>query len=236
MGAVSKLKQISLPVLELLQQNPSLASSFFAAKYLLESPRMIRWTDQFADQTKQKANFLAEWTTPELDLNKSWDELTFFLAGYIPCHVTSGWIAPDLRVSKIEKSRKLWNRLFSFKHLPLEKDFLPFLVVETSAWDKLPLVNAIGTGKEIDYETGYGPVRYLLPQEVEQVLDGLLKLSESGFQQRFRREAAKAERCPWIDWSDPEEMLESMTDYYNEIVGYYRAAAIAQSAMLLYLI
>lgn len=235
MGAVGKLKQISLAALELLQQNPSLVSSFFAAKYLLESPRMIQWTDQFADQTKQKANFLTEWITPELDLNKSWGELTFFLAGYVPCHVTSGWTAPDLQVSKIGKSRKRWNRLFSFKHSPLEKDFLPFLVVEASTWDGLPLVNAVGTGKEIDYETGYGSVRYLLPQEVEQVLDGLLKLSQSGLQQRFRRESTRDEPCPWIDWSDPEEMLESMTEYYNEIVDYYRAAAIAQAAMFLYL-
>jgi hypothetical protein len=73
-----------------------------------------------------------------------------------------------------------------------------------------------------------------LPSEVKEVLNGLRKLSKSGFQKRYKRESAKEESCPWIDWSE-DEMLEWMTDYYNEIVAYYQDAVTQQRAMLLYL-
>lgn len=110
------------------------------------------------------------------------------------------------------------------------------LVIKNSAWDGLPLVNAFGAGTEIGYETGYGPVRYLISSEVEQILDGLLELSPEGYQNRFIRESQKAEPLPWIDWSeDRAEILDWMTDYYNEIVDYYRCAVSQNQALLLYL-
>ncbi|MEH2245179.1 hypothetical protein [Nostoc sp.] len=66
------------------------------------------------------------------------------------------------------------------------------------------------------------------------ILDGLLKLSPEGFQNRFIRESQKSEPIPWIDWIE-EEILDWMTDYYNEIVDYYQSTVRQQKPLLLYL-
>jgi hypothetical protein len=58
---------------------------------------------------------------------------------------------------------------------------------------------------------------------------------EEGFQERYRRESEKANPLPWIDW-DEEEMLDWMTDYFNEIQDYYTDTCRNKKAMLLYLI
>lgn len=256
MGIEAELKQISIHTLELLKQDVCLFEHFFEAKWLPESPfwRNSQWSGEFAETTKQQVRkrfgrlslsqtiqrsikrvfkphevvdydwgdlekqFLQEWEVPVLDLHKYFQELTFLLAGYIPGYYSSGWLLPELEV---------------YSNQP-DKDFLPFLVVKNSEWDNHPLVNAIGAGANLDYKTGYGPIRYLLPNEVEQILDGLLQLTEEGFQERYRQESQKATPCPWIDWSE-EEMLEWLTDYYNEMVSYYQNAATNQRAMLLYL-
>ncbi|MEH1920673.1 hypothetical protein [Nostoc sp.] len=70
--------------------------------------------------------------------------------------------------------------------------------------------------------------------EVGEILDGLLELSQEGFQNRFIRESQKSEPVPWIDWSE-EEMLDWMTDYYNQIFDYYQSAVRQHKALLLYL-
>lgn len=257
MESTGKIKQISGLTLDLLREDPLLVNAFFDAQWLPESTfwqQRRYWTEDSAEKIKQDARaqfgklpkseglswlipgkqqqwkhnydwqslekqFLAEWENPELDLDKCWQEVTFLLAGYIACY----YATPQGKISElnIEKGYK--------------KDFLPFLVIKNSAWDGLPLVNAFGAGKEIGYETGYGPIRYLEPgDEVRQILNGLLELSQEGFQNRFIRESQKPEPIPWIDWSD-EEMLEGMTDYYNEIVDYYQSAARQNKALLLYL-
>ncbi|OUL22862.1 hypothetical protein BV378_23395 [Nostoc sp. RF31YmG] len=258
MGIVGELKQISSLTLEILRQNPPIVELFRSAKYQPESPfwkQATYWNGESAEKTKERSQerferfcrvhsykqeslknqFLAEWEIPALELDKSWSELTFFLAGYIPGYVSSEWTLPELKTSKTPIHKNWWKKLFSRQKPNEEKDFLSFLVIKTSQWDGLPLVNAIGTGAEIGYATGYGPMRYLLPNEVEQVMNGLIKLSKNGFQERFYRESEKEEPCPWIDWSDKEELMEWMTDLYNETVSYYQDAAMHQRAMLLYL-
>jgi hypothetical protein len=259
MGITGEIKQISASTLELFREDPLLIGAFRDAQWLPESAlwqRATYWKGESAEKTKQEVRarfgklpkrqglsrfipgnhqqwkknydwqalerkFLAEWESPELDLNKSWQELTFLLAGYVPgYYATSQGKIPELIVNKGYK-----------------KDFLPFSVIENSAWDGMPLVNAFGAGTEIgdENETSYGPIRYLSPgDEVGEILDGLLELSQEGFQNRFIRESQKSEPIPWIDWSE-EEMLDWMTDYYNAIVDYYQSAVREQKALLLYL-
>ena len=270
MSITSKLKQISVPTLELLRQNPMLIGSFFDAHLLPESNswREKEYLDaDTAENIKQRAStrfgkvenkpnqwidnydwkalekqFISEWETPELDLHKYFPELTYLLAGYIPAYYTSGWIIPELEKLFIHKVE---NNSFSIELIPSQiktmfsnnkyKDFLPFLAIENSEWDNLPLVNAIGAGKEIGYETGYGPLKYLLPNEVGEILDGLIFLDEEGFKERFIRESQKVEPLPWIDWSE-DEMLDWLTDYFNDIEVYYEDAVRRNQGMLLYLI
>ncbi|MEH1831646.1 MAG: DUF1877 family protein [Nostoc sp.] len=249
MGIIGKIKQISKSTLELLREDPLLVSAFRDAKWLVKSTYGIgdektkqevkarfgklpksqglsrfipgnrkQWKKNYDWQLLEQ-QFLTEWENPELDLHKDWLELTFLLAGYVPgYYATSQGKIPELIVDKGYK-----------------KDFLPFLVIENSAWDGMPLVNAFGAGTEISDETGYGPIRYLSSgDEVGQILDGLLELSQEGFQNRFIRESQKSEPVPWIDWSEGE-MLDWMTDYYNEIVDYYQSTVRQQKALLLYL-
>ncbi|MGV0107647.1 DUF1877 domain-containing protein [Nostoc sp. DSM 114160] len=257
MGITGEIKQISASTLELLKEDPLLVEVFRDAQWLPESALWQRETYGLGYETiKKKARarfdklptsqglsrfiprnrrqwkknydwqvleqrFLAEWENLELDLHKSWIELTFLLAGYVPgYYATSQGKIPELIVDQGYK-----------------KDFLPFSVIENSAWDGMPLINAFGAGKEIGDEntTSYGPMRYLSPgDEVGEILDGLLELSQEGFQNRFIRESQKSEPIPWIDWSE-EEMLDWMTDYYNEIVDYYQSAVRQHKALLLYL-
>jgi len=248
MGIEGRIKHISSSTLDLFIKDPYLVDAFFDAKWLPESPFWQSVPDlkrEYTETLKQNARaifgnlpagrskhwkntydwqaleelFLTEWEIPELDLHKYWSDLTFLLAGYDPCYYNKpqGKI-PELIVEKGYK-----------------KDFLPFLVIDNSQWDGKPLVNAFGAGKDIGYETGYGPVRYLQAgDEVGQILDGLLELSQEGFENRFMLESQKPNPVPWIDWSD-EEMLDYMVDYYNEIVDYYETAVRNQKVLLLYL-
>ncbi len=201
MGITSEIKTISTSTLELLREDPLLVNTFLNAQWLPEyaSWKEGYWSREDADKKKQEVRkgfskpplrqdwgvffgmrqqwkksynwqvleeqFLAEWETPELDLDKSWRQVTFLLAGYLPGggDVHSQWKVPELIVDK-----------------EYDKDFLPFLVIENSKWDGLPLVNAVGAGAGIYCQRDYDPVRYLIPSEVDQILYGLLKLSRTG--------------------------------------------------------
>jgi len=242
MSIIGKIKIISSSTLELLREDPLLVAAFFDAQWWSESGEKInqeakarfvnlpspqdlgwlipasplQWENSYDWQALEE-QFLAEWETAELDLHKYWPEITFLLAGYVPGYVTSEWTVPELNVDN-----------------KYEKEFLPFLLIENSAWDGLPLVNAFGAGAELAYSRDYGAVRYLVSSEVEQIFDGLLKLSPKGYRKRFIRESKKPGPLPWIDWSE-EEMLYWMTDYYREIVAYYRNAVSQHKTLLLYL-
>ncbi len=247
MGITAELKQISVETLEIFRQDPALLSLFFNAQWLPESPiwqqaKYLAGTS--SEKNKQKARakfeqlshehelqighyswqslkqqFLDDWEVPALDLHKYFPELTYLLAGYVPGSLTSIWTIPELR--KLAENQG-------------QKDFFSFLVVENSEWDDFPLVNAIFAGIEIDCEADYGRVRYLLTDEVGQILDGLLYLSEEGFQDRYERESQKEDPFPLIDWEE-EEMFDWLTDYYNNITDYYETAFRDKKAMLLYL-
>lgn len=218
MGITAKLKQISTQTLELLKQDKYLVGFFFNAEFLPESPHWKRssWSEESAEKTKQRVRkrfgrlplsqtikrsvkrvfkpnevfdydwkalekqFFEEWEVPELDLDKSFQELIFLLAGYISAYYSGGWLLPELKAYSIQPG----------------KDFLPFLVINNSELDGRPLVNAISAGAELSYKRDYGPVRYLLPSEVEQVLDGLRRLTEEGFQERYRQESRKKSLVP----------------------------------------
>ena len=118
MGICSYLKQVSTETLVLLKQNPALVELFLAAQYLPESACWTQkkyWTGKSAEQAKERSQnkfdrfrcidnferttlkdrFLDDWEISELDLDKSWMELTFFLSGYIPGYISSSAV-PEL--------------------------------------------------------------------------------------------------------------------------------------------
>ncbi|NEO82990.1 MAG: DUF1877 family protein [Spirulina sp. SIO3F2] len=164
-------------------------------------------------------HFLTEWEIPELDLGKNLYELTLLLSGYAPAYYHS--------------SDGLLLELESYKGRG-DGEFLSFLVVESSDYGSPPLVNAVGAGTQLEYETGYGPVRYLLPNENEQILSGLLRLTKEDLWERYRTELRKEKPCSWFVFLD-EEILEGVLELYDEIVFYYNDAVKNQRVMLLYL-
>jgi Domain of unknown function (DUF1877) len=229
MGITLHLKQISVSTLTILQQDPKQVELFRSAEFLAESPfwQKRKWADSSADDTKQwsdsklgsspyRDQFVAEWEIPDLDLHKSFPELTYLLAGFIPYTYQGIFALPEL------KSRP---------DLMQEETFMDFFIIESSAWDGLPLVNAIWAGTKIGEEGGSW---YQTPEEVKQLLKGLRRLSRKGFRTRYYREAKSDEPCPWFDW-DEEDEVDGLTDNYNEMVKYYRDASKRNHAMLSYL-
>lgn len=189
MGINSYLKAVSISTLETLQQDPDLLNLFFAAEWLPEAPiwrksylqgegsekTKERAAQQFSKYSSLKQPFLDEWETPEADLYKYFDVLTFLLAGYVPGDIMQPWAIPELR-----KNSELMQQ---FKN----RDFAPFLLFMDSQWDGLPLVNALGAGTILNPNTSsHRLVRYLSTEEVGNMLDGLLLLSEQGFRTRYR--------------------------------------------------
>jgi len=237
MGITSQLKEISLATFERLKKEPALVEAFLSAKWLPESTfweTATHWPAASAELIKRncetaffripslREQFVSEWETPDLYLNKNFQQLTFLLAGYIPGYIFDRATIPEIKANTYLMAKAKGE------------DFFPFLVIDNSRWDGLPLVNAIGAGAEIGYSTGYEAVRYLLPDEITRILNGLVALGEQGFQSRYLREADRDEPISWIDWAE-EEILEWLTDYYNEMLNYYQKVSADRNAMLVYL-
>jgi Domain of unknown function (DUF1877) len=249
MGITLYLKQISVSTLEILKQDPSYIELFYSAKSLSEPVFSKKESDVInaylmAKEAKAQSNnpfladmmkmakqesevkfddssfrdqFVAEWKTPALDLHKDFPDLTYLLAGYIPDYSERNYAIPEL------KSRSDFMK---------EDNFMNFLLIENSEWDGLPLVNAIFTGTAIGAEefTSW----YQTPEEVSMILDGLVSLSEKGFQERYWRESNSDTLCPCLDWAE-EEAMDFLTDYYNEMVSYYQEASQKDEVMLVQL-
>lgn len=144
----------------------------------------------------------------------------------MPGQILQPWAIPELRENS-ELMQQSKNR-----------DFVPFLLFMDSQWDGLPLVNALGAGTTLNPNTRNNPnhslVRYLSTEEVGNMLDGLLLLSEQGFRTRYRRESRKSDPVPLFDLTEEEE-LDWLTDYFRIIENYYGKTLRSDKAMLLYL-
>ena len=96
-----------------------------------------------------------------------------------------------------------------------------------------PLGNAILGGKEIGEDFGYGPARFLTPQQVHEVAAALVLISKDDLSARFDLKAMKAARIYPI--SDESE-LELAQGYFEQLSRYYAGAAASGNAMLLWVV
>jgi hypothetical protein len=118
--------------------------------------------------------------------------------------------------------------------LSLEKSWqiLHYLLTGT-AWDTDSILGkTILGGKEIGPDTGYGPARYLEPNEVKRVAKTLTNVSKNDLAGRFDLKAmvkAKVYSC------DDDGELKVAQHYFAKVVSYYGKAAQRGDAMLLYL-
>jgi hypothetical protein len=79
------------------------------------------------------------------------------------------------------------------------------------------------SGTEIEYDAGYGKVRYLSANEVGQVADALSTFTHANISERLKLRGWK------------EESYDYLFEYtYNPLVRYYQDAAEKGNAMFLY--
>jgi hypothetical protein len=90
-----------------------------------------------------------------------------------------------------------------------------------------PLALAVLGGKEVGDEVGYGPARFVMPEEVKAVATALEGIDEADFRTRFvPKEMAAAEIYPEVIWErEGADALQYLVDYYIALLDFYRAAA-----------
>jgi hypothetical protein len=119
--------------------------------------------------------------------------------------------------------------------LSLEKSWhvLHYLLTGEAEEAPPPLGNAILGGTEIGGDLGYGPARFLSPQQVREVAAALATISKVDLAKRFDLDAMiKAHIYPCRD----EDELEMAQHHFEHLSPYYADAAKNGNAMLLYII
>jgi hypothetical protein len=118
--------------------------------------------------------------------------------------------------------------------LTLEKSWhcLHYLLTGTAGETDSVLGKAILGGREIGPDVGYGPARYLEPNEVKKVAKSLKTVSKKDLVSRFDLKAMKAAK---IYACRDERELQLAQDYFTRVCNYYDEAAARGDAMLLYL-
>lgn len=118
--------------------------------------------------------------------------------------------------------------------LSLEKSWhcLHYLLTGTARETNSVLGQTILGGTEIGPDLGYGPARYLEPNEVAKVAESLRTVSKEALTSRFDLEGMKAaEVYACHDQSD----LDLAQEYFTQVLTFYQEAAARGDAVLLYL-
>lgn len=119
---------------------------------------------------------------------------------------------------------KLTWKAIHFLLTGYDYSFIPPFLIGENEKDHLPSINAVLSGTEIEYNAGYGKVRYLSANEVGQVADALSTFTHANISERLKLR----------DWK--EESYDYLFEYtYNPLVKYYHDAAQKGNAMFLYL-
>ena len=119
--------------------------------------------------------------------------------------------------------------------LNLEKSWhvLHYLLTGKAEEAPPPLGNAILGGEEIGGDLGYGPARFLTPQQVREVALALAAISKGDLRERFDLKAMKAANIyPVRDKSE----LELAQGYFELLSRYYAEASAQGNAMLLWIV
>jgi hypothetical protein len=124
------------------------------------------------------------------------------------------------------------------RHLVVEKSWhgIHFLL-NGDPWEgEFPLSHVVLGGTPIGEEdVGYGPARYLDPEEVRAVSRALDDLPTSQLLESFDAEAMNDQGIYPQGWRDNEEDREFISGYYVQVVDFFRRAAEANDGILLYL-
>ena len=121
-------------------------------------------------------------------------------------------------------------------HLDIDKSWhaIQFLLTGEPWEGAPPFQNAVMGGTELsDEDVGYGPARFLSPEEVQAVSTALATVSGEQLWSRFDEDAfAKAEIYPQGWSSDGKEYV---VRYYEALRAFFFDAAHSRDAMIIYL-
>jgi hypothetical protein len=119
--------------------------------------------------------------------------------------------------------------------LSLEKSWhvLHYLLTGKAEEAPPPLGNAILGGREIGEDLGYGPARFLTPEQVREVAAALASISKDDMRKRFDLKVMMTVNIyPVKDGSE----LELAEHYFEHVSRYYSEAAASGNAMLLWVV
>lgn len=109
---------------------------------------------------------------------------------------------------------------------------LHYLITGGAREASLPLGNAILGGTPIGDDMGYGPARYLDPQQVREVAGALSRINPEELVERFDPAVMLEEKIYGLEAEEKFDMLEY---YFAQLARYYATAAERGNAMLLYI-
>ncbi|MBV6621776.1 MAG: DUF1877 family protein [Rivularia sp. (in: Bacteria)] len=159
-----------------------------------------------------------------------------------------GWESwNDLSYAQLKKLRNLPKNIYSILEKGMEESldinkawyFFHYLftgyedsymkidnLISINKKDKLPLINTVLGGKQLKANAGYDDIRYLTATEVNQIANALSKLKLGDVVQRLQ------DKDCYHDY-----IFDSLSEYcyYDELVNYYKDAAVKGNAMLLWL-
>jgi uncharacterized protein DUF1877 len=105
------------------------------------------------------------------------------------------------------------------------------------AWDgEYPLSDVILGGSEMsDEDLGFGPARYLNPQEVQEMADALASVSEERLLRNFSPEAFAAAHIYPEGWLGTDEERQYIVTNFRKLKEFVTSAARADDAVVLWL-
>ena len=124
-------------------------------------------------------------------------------------------------------------------HLDLDKAWhgIHFLLTGDAFGGEGPEALAVLGGNAFGEDVGYGPTRYLVPEEVKAVADVLSTITRGPLHQRYVPETFEAaDIYPTGIWeNEDEQAFEWLMLCYEEVKAFYKHAADNGNAVLLYI-
>jgi hypothetical protein len=97
-----------------------------------------------------------------------------------------------------------------------------------------PLGQVVLGGEPLGDDLGYGPCRFLTPEQVRATAAAVAKVSAGEFRRRYDPAALNAAQVYPGHWEDPDN-LEWLADAFEDVRRYFDQASASGEAMLLYL-
>lgn len=124
------------------------------------------------------------------------------------------------------------------QHMDIDKAWqgIHFLLTGNPWSEEPPLGLVICGGIEFGEDVGYGPARYVLPEEVKAISESLAPLNEETLSKRYDPASMSAQQIyPEIWGQEDDDALGYLLSYFLEVKRLYTEAALAGNAVVHYL-